>query len=101
NPNASATLNNISFTDTLPPGLVVATPAGLSGACGTGSSTAMAGSGSVGLTGGTLAAGGSCMLTVRVMGTTPGAKNNSVTVTSTEGGGGKTSTASVIVVAPP
>jgi len=38
---------------------------------------------------------------VNVTGTTAGAKNNSVQVTSTEGGTGNTSNATVTVVAPP
>ncbi len=100
NPNASVALTGVAFTDTLPAGLVVATPNGLSSTCG-GTATAVAGSGSVSLSGGTLAVSASCTLSVNVTGTTAGVKNNSVQVTSTEGGTGNTSNASVTVVAPP
>jgi len=100
NPNAGVALSGIAFTDTLPSGLVVATPNGVSSTCG-GTTTAVAGGGSVSLSGGTLAAGASCTVTLNVTGTTAGTKNNSVSVTSTEGGAGNTSTASLTVVAPP
>jgi hypothetical protein len=101
NPNATVSLSGIAFTDTLPAGLVVATPNGLvNTGCG-GTATAVAGSGSVSLSAGTLAASGSCTVTVNVTGTTAGVKNNSVQVTSTEGGTGNTSNASITVVAPP
>src|SRR5207244_5576206 len=67
--------------------------------------TAVAGSGSISLSGGTLtaspAAGSSCTFSVKVTGTSAGVKNNSVQVTSTEGGTGNTSNASLTVVAPP
>jgi len=94
-------LTGVAFTDTLPAGLVVATPNGLTGSCGGGTITATAGSGSVTLAGATLATSASCTFSVNVTGTTAGAKNNSVQVTSTEGGPGNTSNASITVVAPP
>src|SRR5207237_4747079 len=72
----------------------------LSNTCG-GTATAVGGSGSVSLSGGTLAASASCTVSVDVQGTTAGVKNNSVQVTSTEGGNGNTSNASITVVAPP
>ncbi len=86
----------VSFTDSLPAGLVVATPNALTSTCG-GTATAVAGSSTVSLSGGTVAANGSCTVSVNVQGTTAGAKNNSVTVTSTEGGTGNTSNASITV----
>jgi Ice-binding-like len=106
NPNATVALTGVAFTDTLPAGLAVSTPNnGLTGSCGAGTITAVAGSGSVSLTGATLAGGASCTFSVNVTGTTAGVKNNSVTVTSTNGGTGNTSTALlnvvVAVVAPP
>jgi hypothetical protein len=105
NPNASIALNGVAFADTLPGGLIVSSPNGLTGSCGGGSIIAVAGSGSVSLTGATLAGGASCTFSVNVTGRNVGAQNNSVTVTSTNGGTGNTSTALlnvvVAVVAPP
>jgi uncharacterized repeat protein (TIGR01451 family) len=100
NPNTNVALNGLAFTDNLPAGLVVASTPNLSNACG-GTATAVGGSGSVSLSGGTLAASASCTVSVNVQGTTAGVKNNSVQVTSTEGGTGNTSNASITVVAPP
>jgi uncharacterized repeat protein (TIGR01451 family) len=86
NPNAGTALSGINFTDMLPAGLVVATPNGLVNTCG-GVVTATPGSGTTSLTGGTLAAGGSCMIKVNVQGATSGFKNNTTgPISSTEGG---------------
>ncbi|HEX3565518.1 MAG TPA: Ig-like domain repeat protein, partial [Acidimicrobiales bacterium] len=102
NPNATTDLTGIGFTDSLPSGLTVATPNGLTGTCGTGTITAIAGSGSVSLAGGTVAASGSCTFSVNVTASSAGAKNNTTgAVTSTEGGTGGTASASLAVVAPP
>jgi uncharacterized repeat protein (TIGR01451 family) len=99
NNNASA-LTGVGFTDALPAGLAVSTPNGLAGACGGGAITAAAGSGSVSLTGATLAAGASCTFGVNVTGTTLGIKNNVTgAVTSVESGPGGTASASVTVAA--
>ena len=102
NPIANAvSLAGVAFTDSLPSGLVVATPNGLSGSCGGGTITATAGSSSASLSGATLAANGSCTFSVNVTGTTSGVKNNGVSVTSTTAGAGNTSNASTTVVAAP
>ena len=100
NPNGNVAFTGLAFTDTLPAGLVVASTSTLSNTCN-GTPTATSGSTSVSLSAGTLAANASCTLSVNVTGTTAGLKNNSVTVTSTEGGTGNTATASITVVAPP
>ena len=101
NPNPAASLTGISFTDTLPSGLVVSTPNGATSSCG-GTTTATAGGGSVSLVGGTTAAASSCSITVNVTGTTAGGKNNTTSaVSSTEGGTGNTASASINVVTPP
>ena len=101
NPSANTSaLSGVAFTDTLPSGLVVATLNGLSNSCG-GTATATAGTGSVSLTGGSIPANSNCTVVVNVTGTAAGDKNNSTTVSSTNGGTGNTATASLTVVAPP
>src|SRR5262249_43098470 len=94
-------LTGVAFTDSLPSGLVVASPPNVIGSCGSGTITATGGSGTISLAGGTLAASGSCTFSVGVKGTSAGVKNNSGQVTSTEGGRGNTSNDSITVVAPP
>src|ERR1700730_1852737 len=100
NPNASLQLTGVGFTDTLTSGLVVATPNGLSESCG-GTIRAISGSSSISIANATLPANSSCSLTIKVVGTSVGTKNNPVTVTSNEGGTGNTSTAQVVVIAMP
>lgn len=99
NPNANVALTAIGFTDTLPAGMVVATPSGAANTCG-GATSANAGAASVSLSGGALAAGASCTVSVNVTSTTAGAKENNVLVTS-EVGPGNTSTATLTVIGPP
>ncbi len=97
NPNTAASLSGIGFTDTMPAGLVVATPNGLNGTC-SGTITATAGSGSVSLSGATLTASATCSFTVSVSAVAAGVQNNTTTaVTSTEGGSGGKATASITV----
>jgi hypothetical protein len=102
NPNGSP-LTGVGFTDTFPAGLVVSTPNGLTGSCGGGTITAVAGSGSVTLAGATLAPSGSCTFSVSVTGNSLGTKVNTTSaITSVEGGSGTTATANLIVgVIPP
>lgn len=100
NPNAGVDALGVGFNDSLPSGLVVATPNGLSNTCG-GTATATAGTGSVQLSGASLAAGGSCTVSLSVTGTSAGTKNNSVQVTTTNLGNGNTSNTSLRVLAPP
>jgi fimbrial isopeptide formation D2 family protein len=92
-------LTGIAFTDTLPPGLVVATPNGLSGMCG----GMVAASGTaIQLSNGALAGGANCTITLNVKAIADGMQNNTTsTVTSNEGGNGGTATASILVADPP
>jgi len=102
NNNSSADFTGVSFTDTMPAGLVISTPNGLTGSCGGGTITATAGSGSVALTGASVSASSSCTFSIKVTGTTAGTKNNTTgNVTSTNGGTGGTASASVVVASPP
>ncbi len=101
NPAANTvSLTGVGFSDSMPTGLVVATPSALTTTC-TGTAAAATGSSVVSLSGGTLTAGASCTLSLNVTGTSAGAKNNSVTVGSTNGGTGNTASASLAVAAPP
>jgi len=102
NPAANAVgLTGVAFTDSLPAGLVVSTPNALTGACGAGTITALAGSSTVSLAGATLATSSSCTFSVNVTAVTGGVKNNSVQVTSANGGTGNTSSATVTATTAP
>jgi uncharacterized repeat protein (TIGR01451 family) len=98
NPNAAVAENGVAFTDTLPTGLTVAAPNGLTGSCGGGLITALAGSGSIGLSGATLAAATSCTFSVNVTSPVSGTFTNVTgNVASTNGGVGNTSLAVLLV----
>ncbi|MGA7848334.1 MAG: alkaline phosphatase family protein, partial [Terriglobales bacterium] len=102
NPNTGVTLTGIGFTDSLPAGLVVSTPNGLTGSCDGGTITASAGSGSVSLSSAALAASAACSFSVNVTGISSGPQNNATSaVTSNEGGNGNAASASITVSASP
>src|SRR5260370_32558490 len=91
NPNTVTTWNGIAFSDSLVSGLQVAAAPNIVGVCG-GTVTAVAGSSSIRLASGTLAASGMCAISVDVTCTTSGAKDNTTgTISSTNGGTGTTS----------
>jgi uncharacterized repeat protein (TIGR01451 family) len=99
-PNTTVAVTNVKFSDTLPAGLVVATPSGASGACAAGTFTANAGSNTISLTGGMIGGAAPCVLTVNVTGTAYGIKQNSVQATSDEGAS-NVATATLVVAQPP
>jgi uncharacterized repeat protein (TIGR01451 family) len=102
NPAANAvSLTGIGFSDALPANLVVATPNGLTGSCGGGTITATAGSGTVSLSGASLAAGVTCTFSVNVKSATAGSYPDSFTASSANGGSSATASATLIVAAPP
>jgi uncharacterized repeat protein (TIGR01451 family) len=101
NPNSSTALAGVALTDNLPAGLVVATPNGASGSCGAGTITAAAGSQTISLSGGTIAASGSCVFAVNVTGTSGGSLMNTTgNVSSTNAGNGNTASANIVVQVP-
>ena len=91
NNDAITTLNNVSWTDTFPSGLVVAgTPAATkNAACGAATFAPLAGATSLVFSGGVIAPGAICTITVNVTGTTlAGSYTNSIpigAITTTEG----------------
>ncbi len=100
NPNAAETLTGVGVSDTLPAGLVVSTPNGLTGSCSGGTITATAGSGSVSLSGATLASTASCTFSVNVTANTVGAKNNVTDAVTSDEGSGLPASASLAVTTP-
>jgi uncharacterized repeat protein (TIGR01451 family) len=96
NPNPTIALTGVGFTDTLPAGMIVATPANATDTCG-GMFTPAPNDTSLTFTGGTVPQSGSCTLTVDVKLTTPGLKNNTTgPITSNEGGTGTTSNTATV-----
>lgn len=79
NPNPTAALTGLAFTDALPAGLAIATPNGVVNNLG-GSLIAIAGTNTISLSGGTLAAGATATMTVNVTGTSIGVKGGMLTV---------------------
>jgi hypothetical protein len=99
NPN-SFSLSGISFSDTLPAGLVVATPNGLGGTC-VGTVTADAGTNSISLNDGTLGASSSCTISLNVTGISAGVQTNTTSaITSNESDPGGTASATINVILP-
>jgi uncharacterized repeat protein (TIGR01451 family) len=66
NPSGAA-ISNVAFSDTFPGNLFVQNPNDLTGGCGAGVITAAPGASSVSLTGGTIAANGSCTFSIDVL----------------------------------
>ena len=87
NPNG-VPFSGMGFSDSLPFGMVVATPANASTTCGSGVVSANAAATSVMLGGASILANGSCTVTVRVLSNTPGSYTNTLgsgAVTTAEG----------------
>jgi uncharacterized repeat protein (TIGR01451 family) len=99
NPNSTTVLSGISFSDSLPKGLVVNTPNnGLTGSCLGGTIAAGSDSTGISLAGATIPASGACTFSVDVAGIESGSQLN-VTghPASAEGGQGDATTASLTV----
>ncbi|MGH9919043.1 MAG: PKD domain-containing protein [Nitrososphaerales archaeon] len=92
----------VAFSDTLPTGMVVATPNGLPDPTCGGTPSATTGANSISFTGGSVAVNSSCTVSVNVTATTSGTlTNTSGAVSSTNGGTGNTATAVLTVQAAP
>jgi hypothetical protein len=93
-------LTNVSFADSLPSGLVVATPPAGINHCG-GTLSAAAGSSSIQLVGGAVPLGGSCLVSVTAQPTTAGTiQNQTGAVSALESGPGTVSNQASLVVQP-
>ena len=97
NPDANTVAQTgVAVAATLPAGLAVASPNGVTGTCG-GTITAVPGSQSVTLSGGAVPVDGSCTVTVGVTASAAGALPVTATVGSANGGGGDSATATLTV----
>src|SRR5581483_8731099 len=91
-------LTGVAFSDAMPSGIVVASPNGLTGSCG----TISASGGTVSMSGASLGVGASCTFSVNVKGTSGGDFTNTTgAVTSTNAGTGNTASANISVTVPP
>lgn len=91
----------LDFTDSLPAGLLIASPSNASNTCVDGTLTAVPGSGSVSYTGGSIAAGSVCTVSVDVTATSIGAHVNvSGDLTSSLGNSGTASATLSVFEAP-
>jgi len=101
NPNASVSLSAIAFTDMFPAGMEVFGAPGATNTCG-GTFTTAVHATTIRLSGGSLPAGGSCSLSVKVLATAAGQLNNTTgTIRSTPGGMGATSNTATLTVNTP
>jgi mucin-19 len=97
-PTNTVPLTGVDFKDNFPSGISVAIAPDSAQCGGTVTNTAT----SVTLSGGNILPNSSCTVTVTVLGTTSGNKNNtSGAVTSTNGGNGNTASATLAVISPP
>ena len=95
--SAAATQTGVAVTDNLPSGLLVSSSPSATNTCG-GTFTANAGTGSISLTGGSIAASGNCAVSASVTPSTTGSLVNTTgPVSSTSGGTGLTATATLTV----
>ena len=103
NASTSTGLSNLALTDTFPANLVIASPNALANSCG-GSVSAAPGSGTLSLSGGSVASAGTCTVSVAVTSSVAGTYNNtSGGAASTESGsaGAASNTATLLVLLKP
>jgi uncharacterized repeat protein (TIGR01451 family) len=102
NPNPGSVIAGVSFSDTFPAGLIVATPPNaFTIGCGAPTWAPSAGAGSVSFSAGSIAAGGTCIVTVDVTGPAGTYPNTSSPVSHIVGGvpatSGATASATVVI----
>ncbi len=99
NPNP-APITGLAFTDSYPVGLVNAAAPGMSNTCG-GVATGIAGGNSLGLSGGTIPASGSCVVRISVTASAAGSYSNSTGVIGSSNAIDGTPSIAALTVNPP
>jgi len=101
NGSAASSQTGVAVSDTFPPALLVASTPNATNTCG-GTFTANAGTGTISLINGTIAASSSCAVSVSVTPSSTGSFNNTTgPVSSTNGGTGLTASATLTVFGQP
>jgi uncharacterized repeat protein (TIGR01451 family) len=101
NTASAVAATGLDFTDNLPAGVTVASPANPSTTCTGGTLTAIEGSGTISYTGGTVAAGATCTVRVDVVAASTGSfMNTSGELTSSSGSSGTASSTLTVRPAP-
>jgi hypothetical protein len=99
NPSPTNKLSALAFTDAFPAGLAIDNPNGLSGTCGSaGVITATPGTSTLSLTGGSLAGGATCTISVSVVASVAGTLSNSAGVVSSSAGPSAAAPAAALTV---
>jgi uncharacterized repeat protein (TIGR01451 family) len=101
NSASTVTATGLDLTDSLPAGMEIANPTNASTTCTGGTLTAVAGSGTIAYSGGTVAAGVSCTVVADVTGTTVGTLDNTTGNLTSSAGDSGTAFASLQVTAVP
>jgi hypothetical protein len=102
NPDPTATLSAVSFTDTLPAGLAIDDPNGENGTCGSaGVITAAPATQTISLSGGSLKAGTSCTFSVSVTAAQTGTFQSTTSAVSSSAGPSSAGAAATLTVIPP
>ncbi|MCP4142854.1 MAG: sortase [Chloroflexi bacterium] len=92
NTGSASTASSLDFTDNLPTGMTIATPANAISTCTGGTLTANAGTSIITYTGGTVSAGADCTLSVDITSSTSGSNSNTTgDLTSSLGNSGTAS----------
>ncbi|MEL6638084.1 MAG: hypothetical protein AAFR05_15120, partial [Bacteroidota bacterium] len=89
--------SNLAFTDNLPAGMTVASPAGITTDCFSGTITAPEGGSTITLSDGQLTGGGVCTITVNVTSSTAGTSTNTTGDLTSDAGNSATASANLTV----
>jgi hypothetical protein len=101
NPNPSTALSGVGVSDTLPAGLLVATPSGQVSTCG-GSLSAPAAGAAITLAGAAVPANGSCTVSVNVLGTSAGTETDTTApITAAQTGAGAGASGGLLIFGTP
>ena len=98
NGSGGVPVTSLDFTDNLPAGVTLATPANATSTCAGGTLTALDGGSSISYTDGAVAAGGNCTISAQVTSSTPGTHTNTSGALTSDAGNSGSASADLTVV---